>query len=100
VGIRALTVEEKAVLRALPQISLEDAQRVKKMEREGHDGIHATNHDVKAAEYFVKQKLKGTSLADVVEWVHFALTSEDVNSVAYSLGLRSGIEKVTLRPRR
>lgn len=96
VGIRALTVEEKAVLRALPQISLEDAQLVKKMEREGHDGIPATNHDVKAAEYFVKQKLKGTSLADVVEWVHFALTSEDVNSVAYSLGLRSGIEKVIL----
>ncbi len=96
VGIRALTDAEKTTLRALPEISLDDAQIVKKIEREGYEGVPATNHDVKAVEYFIKLKLKGTSLADVLEWVHFALTSEDVNSVAYALGLRSGIEAVTL----
>jgi adenylosuccinate lyase len=96
VGIRELTAEEKRVLRALPEISLEDAQIVKKIEREGYEGIPATNHDVKAVEYFLKSKLKGTSLTDVLEWVHFALTSEDVNSVAHALALRSGLEVVML----
>ncbi len=96
VGMRALSAAEKDILRALPNISVEDAAVVKKIEREGYDGIPATNHDVKAIEYFVKLKLKGTSLSDVVEWVHFALTSEDVNSVAHALALRSGLEQVML----
>ncbi len=97
VGMRALTKDEKEKLRTLPNIDLADAQLVKKIEREGHEGIPATNHDVKAVEYFIKLKLKGTSLEDVLEWVHFALTSEDVNSVAHALSLRSGLEEVVLR---
>ncbi len=96
VGMRALTEEEKGTLRALPKISVEDAQVVKKIEREGYEGIPATNHDVKAVEYFIKLKLKGTSLADVLEWVHFALTSEDVNSVAHGFALRSALESVVI----
>lgn len=96
VGLRALTEAEKTMLRALPQIAIEDAQIIQKIEREGYDGIPATNHDVKAVEYFVKLKLRNTSLTDVLEWVHFALTSEDVNSTSHALALRGAVEEVML----
>jgi adenylosuccinate lyase len=96
VGIRPLTADEKTLLRALPQISIDDAQIIRKFEREGYGGVPATNHDVKAVEYFIKLKLKNSSLADVLEWVHFALTSEDVNSTAHALALRGALEAVML----
>ncbi len=94
VGIRPLTAAEKTLLRTLPQISIDDAQIIRKFEREGYGGVPATNHDVKAVEYFIK--LKNSSLADVLEWVHFALTSEDVNSTAHALALRGALEAVML----
>ena len=53
-----------------------------------------TNHDVKAVEYFIKEKLGKTSLKDSIEWVHFALTSEDTNNIAYSLMLSDALESV------
>src|ERR1700754_1517859 len=96
VGIRPLTANEKTLLRTLPQISIDDAQIIRKFEREGHEGVPATNHDVKAVEYFIKLKLKNSSLSDVLEWVHFALTSEDVNSTAHALALRGALEAVML----
>jgi adenylosuccinate lyase len=96
VGMRALTGEEKKALRSFSDISLEDARIVKKLEREGHGNVPATNHDVKAVEYLLKQKMQGTSLEDVSEWTHFALTSEDVNSTAYGLILSSFVEKLLL----
>ena len=96
VGIRPLTAAEKTLLRTLPQISIDDAQIIRKFEREGYGGVPATNHDVKAVEYFIKLKLKNSSLADVLEWVHFALTSEDVNSTAHALALRGALEAVML----
>jgi adenylosuccinate lyase len=94
--IRTFTEQELELLHALPDISIEDAHIIKKIEREGYEAIPATNHDVKAVEYFIRRKLKGTSLEDVLEWVHFALTSEDVNSVAHGLALRGAIEEVML----
>ena len=96
IGMRPLTDGEKAIIRQIPNITVEDAQIVKKIEREGYEGIPATNHDVKAIEYFIKRKLAGTSLADVAEWAHFGLTSEDVNSIAYGTMLRDALEKVML----
>ncbi len=94
--MRTFTGPELELLRTLADISIADAHLIKKIEREGYEAIPATNHDVKAVEYFMKLKLKGTSLADVLEWVHFALTSEDVNSVAHGLALRDAIEEVML----
>ena len=96
IGMRTLSADETTMLRALPNVSVEDARLVRKIEREGHGDIPATNHDVKAVEYFIKLKLKDTSLADVLEWVHFALTSEDVNSTAHALALRGALEGVML----
>ena len=96
IGIRALTDAEKTSLRAIGNVSVEAARIVKSIERQGYDGIPATNHDVKAVEYFLKGKIKGTSLEDVSEWIHFALTSEDVNSVAHGIALRSYVEQSLL----
>ena len=85
VGVRALTDDEKTHLYDLANISLDGAKEIKTIEKE-------TNHDVKAVEYYLKQKIKGTSLQDVSEWIHFGLTSEDINSVAYGLLLRNFFE--------
>jgi adenylosuccinate lyase len=64
--------------------SVEDAQRVKNIER-------TTNHDVKAVEYFLKERIAGNAeLAAVGEFIHFACTSEDINNLAYALMLREG----------
>lgn len=60
-----------------------DAMRIKDIER-------TTNHDVKAVEYFIKEKLKGTVLEPFEEMVHFACTSEDINNLAYALMLQKG----------
>jgi adenylosuccinate lyase len=64
--------------------SLEDAQAVKQIER-------TTNHDVKAVEYFIKQKLQNQpELQAISEFVHFGCTSEDINNVAHALMLAQG----------
>jgi adenylosuccinate lyase len=72
-----------ARLRALADgFSVQDAARVKAIER-------TTNHDVKAVEYFLKERLKDDAgLAPALEFVHFACTSEDINNLSYSLMLR------------
>ena len=95
-GMRKLGKEEKTTLQQLSQISTEEAHVVKNIEKEGYEGIPATNHDVKAVEYFLKMKLAKTSLADISEWTHFALTSEDVNSIAYALSLRTALQSTIL----
>ncbi|MBU1644031.1 MAG: adenylosuccinate lyase [Nanoarchaeota archaeon] len=96
IGTRDFSSEEKDLIRRLSDISTEDAGMVKAIEVKGYGDIKATNHDVKAVEYFMKEKLKGTSLEDSLEWIHFALTSEDVNNLAYGLMLSDGVGEVVL----
>ncbi len=55
-----------------------------------------TNHDVKAVEYFIKEKLKDLSLENFTEWVHFGLTSQDINNTSVPMSLKDGIETVIL----
>ncbi len=55
-----------------------------------------TNHDVKAVEYFIKEKIEKTSLKDSIEWVHFALTSEDTNNISYALILSDSLGQVII----
>ncbi|HAT50334.1 MAG: adenylosuccinate lyase [Nitrospirae bacterium] len=66
-----------------------DALAVKKIEK-------ITNHDVKAVEYFIKEKLQATPLARLQEFVHFACTSEDINNLAHALMLREAGKTVML----
>ena len=96
IGTRTFSEEEKGLVRKLYDVSTEDATVVKAIEVKGYGKIKATNHDVKAVEYFMKERLKGTSLENSLEWIHFALTSEDVNSMAYGLMLSDSLEKVIL----
>lgn len=85
-GFAPLTAREQSLLQTLPtQLTPADFDRIDAIERIGDACVKATNHDVKAVEYFIKEKLAATSLKDRLEWVHFALTSEDVNSVSYAL---------------
>ncbi|HEX2082387.1 MAG TPA: lyase family protein, partial [Xanthomonadaceae bacterium] len=68
--------------------SVDDAARVKEIER-------TTNHDVKAVEYFIKERLKGAKdLGPALEFVHFACTSEDINNLSYALMLSQARSEV------
>ena len=66
-----------------------DAARIKDIER-------ITNHDVKAVEYFIKEKFDELGLADEKEFVHFGLTSQDINNTAFPLMIREAVEHVYL----
>ncbi|MBU2098917.1 MAG: adenylosuccinate lyase, partial [Gammaproteobacteria bacterium] len=92
-------VPEAPVISAAGQSRLEhiiadfseiDAERVKEIER-------TTNHDVKAVEYFIKEKIADVDdLKQQLEFVHFACTSEDINNLSYALMLRDGRDLVML----
>ncbi len=86
-----LTKESKTVLNQLTEkFSLEDAQRVKEIER-------TTNHDVKAVEYFIKEKIATyPELLAISEFIHFACTSEDINNLAHALMLQEGRNQIIL----
>ena len=96
IGTREFSGDEKDLVRRLCDVSTEDAEVVKAIEVRGYGKVKPTNHDVKAVEYFMKDRLKGTSLEDSLEWIHFALTSEDVNNLAYGLMLSDGVGNVIL----
>ncbi len=97
VDLRELSSTEKKLLRGLYEnFTLADAQLISDFDLKGHGKIPATNHDVKAVEYFIKEKLAGSSLKDVLEWVHFGLTSYDVNDTAYALMLNDTLHEVMI----
>ncbi|MCD2198412.1 adenylosuccinate lyase [Halobacterium sp. KA-4] len=86
-----LTDEEREVLReAYEAFDDEDAALVKTIETEGARGYDATNHDVKAVEYFVREHAPERAHP----WIHFALTSEDVNNPAHRLLVKPAVEDV------
>jgi adenylosuccinate lyase len=65
--------------------SIEDAEKIKGTEK-------ITNHDVKAVEYFLKEKLKEAGGEDLQEWVHFGLTSQDINNTAIPMLWKDAVE--------
>ena len=88
--VRKLTRTERTRLESVgDEIDLKEAEKVKKIEEE-------TRHDVKAMERAFRNLLSGTSLADVVEMVHFGLTSEDVTNLAYRLMLKRATQEVAI----
>jgi len=64
-----------------------DAQQVKTIEK-------TTNHDVKAVEYFIKQKMENTGLSNYKEFIHFGLTSQDINNTAVPLSIRDFLNDI------
>ncbi len=88
--IRPLSAQEVQLLDSLAEnFSLEDARENKDLER-------ITRHDVKAVESFLRARLGSTSLGDLLEYVHFGLTSEDINNIALARSLRDSRDRVLL----
>ena len=81
--------EEKAdeLIRLSNRFSLEDAQRIKDIEA-------VTNHDVKAVEYFLKEQFDALGIGSYKEFIHFGLTSQDINNTATPLMLKHATENV------
>ncbi|HCP20776.1 MULTISPECIES: adenylosuccinate lyase [Marinobacter] len=85
--VPAFSAEANAFLdKLVSEFSLADAERIKEIER-------TTNHDVKAVEYLIKEKIADVpELHAVTEFVHFACTSEDINNLSHGLMLREGLD--------
>ena len=67
--------------------SSEDAQAIKDIEK-------VTNHDVKAVEYFIKKIFDALGLSDYKEFIHFGLTSQDINNTAIPLSIKDALQSV------
>ncbi|HGL4552460.1 TPA: adenylosuccinate lyase [Acinetobacter baumannii] len=87
IEVAPFSTETNAALDAIvSNFSEEDANRIKEIER-------TTNHDVKAVEYFLKEKIAGIAeLQNAGEFIHFACTSEDINNLSHALMLKNGRE--------
>jgi len=77
--------QNKSLLAIADSFNLEDAQKIKETEK-------ITNHDVKAVEYFLKKKLEEIGLSHLAEWIHFGLTSQDINNTAVPMLWKDSIE--------
>ncbi len=85
---RPLTQDEKDFLLDITEgFTPEEANKVKDIER-------VTNHDVKAVEYYIKDKIAATSLEPLSEFIHFACTSEDINNLSHALMLKDGLREL------
>ena len=91
--IKELPKFSKQALKYLNHLFLDfnekDAKAIKEIEKK-------TNHDVKAVEYWIRNQLKKKKLNKVNEFIHFSLTSEDVNNLAYALMLKEGLSETIL----
>jgi adenylosuccinate lyase len=88
--LESFDATKKEDLRAIYQnFSTEDAQKVKQIES-------ITNHDVKAVEYFIKEKMDALGLEAFKEFIHFGLTSQDINNTAVPLSIKECVEEVYL----
>jgi len=76
---------KKALLSVVDNFSEVDALKIKTIEA-------TTNHDVKAVEYFLKEVLDANKASDLKEWIHFGLTSQDVNNTAIPLSWKEAME--------
>ncbi len=92
---RKLTQKEIKEIREIYRFEDKNAFEVKKIEFTGDKNIKPTNHDVKACEYYLKKILSG-KIKNNLELIHFGLTSEDVNNIAYSIMISSFLRDVYL----
>jgi len=86
--VPALSQEAQSVLeQIIEDFNVREGQRVKAIEDQ-------TNHDVKAVEYYLREKIRNTpELVDINQFIHFACTSEDINNLAYALMLRDARQR-------
>ncbi|MBK9253897.1 MAG: adenylosuccinate lyase [Saprospiraceae bacterium] len=75
--------------KVIHNFNMEDAAQIKEIER-------TTNHDVKAVEYFIKDKVCNTNLNKYKEFIHFGLTSQDINNTAFPLMIKDALHHIIL----
>ena len=78
--------DKEKIRKIYTSFNIDDSKRVKAIEV-------ATNHDVKAVEYFIREKLEKINKKRIFPWIHFALTSEDINNLSYSLMWQEAFKK-------
>lgn len=81
------TKEKSALRRIYWEFNEQEALRIKELEK-------VTNHDVKAVEYYLKEKMDGLGMSAFKEFIHFGLTSQDINNTAIPAAFRDAVEKV------
>ena len=81
--------QQKKVISIFQEFSIHDAKKIKKIEKQ-------TNHDVKAVELFIVEKLKKLKLSKLCEFVHFCCTSEDINNLSHSMMLAKKYSKISM----
>lgn len=79
--------QKKQLLAIMENFRIEDAEAVKKIEQ-------TTNHDVKAVEYFLQEKVKTLQLEHLIPLIHFGCTSEDINNLSYALMFKHARDEV------
>jgi adenylosuccinate lyase len=80
--LKGISKEQKSVVREIYlNFNAESAERIKEIEKK-------TNHDVKAVEYFIKEKFEALNLSKYKEFIHFGLTSQDINNTAVPASVR------------
>jgi len=86
--LKEVSGDQFPALRAIYQnFSTEDAQKIKDIEK-------VTNHDVKAVEYFIKEAFEGMGLSSYQEFIHFGLTSQDINNTSVPLSIKEALEDI------
>jgi len=90
IGLNEISTDNKIKLRDIySHFSLKDAKRIKEIES-------ITNHDIKAVEYFIKEQLDALGLAENKEFVHFGLTSQDINNTSIPVSIKDALRKVII----
>ncbi|WP_207494262.1 adenylosuccinate lyase [Aridibaculum aurantiacum] len=82
---KLLPKQKQLLKKVATDFSLDDAQQIKQIEA-------TTNHDVKAVEYFLKEQLDKCGAAELKEWIHFGLTSQDINNTAIPMSWKACME--------
>ena len=86
--LKEVSGDQFPALRAIYQnFSTQDAQKIKDIEK-------VTNHDVKAVEYFIKEAFENMGLSSYQEFIHFGLTSQDINNTSVPLSIKEALEEI------
>ena len=86
-GSQKLDENKEAILELFTTFDVKEALKIKEIES-------ITNHDIKAVEYYLKEKFDAMDLSDISEWIHFGLTSQDINNTAIPLSIKDFLTDV------
>jgi adenylosuccinate lyase len=86
-GSQKLEENKEAILDLFTAFDVKEALKIKEIES-------ITNHDIKAVEYYLKEKFDAMDLSDISEWIHFGLTSQDINNTAIPLSIKDFLTDV------